>query len=350
MVAKGSVTGRRSDSMPIATVQMRRAELLSLDLPGALIAEIRDWPGTLEENQVRRHPGRATQVMPAIDELILAGLVQAAPVWRTSRNWFVGKPDNPPGGQTIVSQTRMLYGADEAATYLRHRDGTAVNGFRVRHNSAMSQDHRKKKPHRSHTGQLDDVVTDLLLHGFALRSGHRDRTQYKGLPQLAPDAVMTAKVAAGTVEVIYIDSLLEGGVRLDVQDKLAIHLNNAARGGERMIILECRTRHGAEIAREEGARLVRERGLALPVLGLVSPVPSLTFAVRALANDFPGRFVTVEFYVEYERSARFPTRIRNKLRKYIAYAQSGSKFPVCLITETDQAEQFVLGGVVKVRV
>ena len=342
MVAKRSATGRRSDSKPLTTVQMERAELLSLDLHGALFAEIRDWHGTLEENAVRRHPDRASQVKPAIDELILAGMVQAEPVWRTSKNWFLGNPDNPPGGQTVVSQTRMLYGADEAATFLRNRDGTAVNRFRNRHNGALNQDHREKRPHRSHTGQLDDVVSDLFIRGFTVRSGHRDRIQYRGLPQLAPDAILTAKIPLGTVAVEYVDALLEGGVRLNVERVLGPHFHDAAKGQERLIVLECRNGRSARIAGEETRRLARLLGVAVPVLIVADPIQSLANATQKLAQAFEKQFTTVDFLVEYERAARIPTRIRKKLRKYVQYAAQGYRFPLGVITETDQAERFVL--------
>ena len=342
MVAKGKATGRESDSLPITTLQMARAELLSLDPHGALFAEIRDHPGTLEENAVRRHPDRASRVTLAVDELIQAEMVRAAPVWRTSRNWFVGNPDNLPRDQKIVSKTRMLYGADEGAKYLFNRDGTAVIGFRHRHDGALNQDHREKRPHRNHTGQLDDVMTSLMLQGFVLRSGHRDRIQYRRLSQLAPDLVMTAKIALGTFVVAQVDSLLEGGVRLDVGQVLGRHLCDAAGGNKRLIILECRTERSAGIAKEEANRLIREQGAPVPVLVVADPVQSLADATQRLVKAIPGHFATMDFLVEYERAARVPSRIREKLRKNAEYSAQGYRFPVAFITETDRAERFVL--------
>ena len=331
-----------SGSKPMTTDQMSRAELVSLDPHGALISEINDWPGTVDENAVRRRPNKANLVLPAIGDLIQAKLVRVVPVWRTSRNRFLKDPERLPRGEFVVGRARMLYHADDAATYLHNRDGFAVNGLRLRHNGALNQDHRERRPHRSHTGQLDDVVTDLTLQGFTLRSGRRDRVQYRGLPQLAPDAVMTAKVALGTVAVVYIDALLEGGVKLNVQRVLAPHLYETARGAERLVIMECRNDRSARIAREEAIRLVRENGTSLWALAVSRPLPSLSSGVQALAENFPDQFITVEFFIEYERSARHPERVRKKLWGYVEYAKHGHQFPLIFITETDQVERFVL--------
>ena len=342
MATEIMTVGPAPRSQPITTVQMARAELLSLDLHGALFSEIQDWPGTLDENAVRRHPGQAGQVRRAIQDLIHAEMVQFVPVWRTSGNLFLGDPGSPPGGQRVLNEAQMLYFADEAATYLLNRDGLAVNGLRKRHNGALNQDHRERRRHRNHTGQLDDVVTDLMLRRFTVRSGRRDRINLRGLPQLVPDAIITARFTRSTISVVHIDALLEGGVQLDVQRGLAHHLRAAAGGADRLIVLECRSDHSVGIAQEEAARLVEERGLSLPVLAVGSPFLSLNSTAEALANAFPDRFITVDFSGEYERSARSPGRIRDKLRLSMEYAMRGHQISLIFITETDKAERFVL--------
>lgn len=139
-------------------------------------------------------------------------------------------------------------------------------------------------------------MTDLLLRGFTVRSGRRDRLNLRGLPQLAPDAIITARVTRSTIAVVRIDALLEGGVRLGVQQGLTHHLRAAVGGADRLIVLECRSDHSAGIAQEEATRLVEERGLSLPVLAVGRPFLSLNSTAEALANAFPDRFITVEFF------------------------------------------------------
>ena len=323
--------------------RMKLAELLCQDPWAWLLSQIQEWPGAVDENLVRRYTGAHKPLVErALDELLQRELVQFMPARRTSRNRFIGDPVSLDERERVVRQVRMFYLAEKAGTFLHHRDGVASNGPISRHNSAMNQDHRKVRPHRSHTGQLDDAVTSLMLQGYDVRSGRRDLVHAPGLPQLVPDALLTAVVANVPFSLMRIDATLETEVVSALKDRLFPMLNAMYQSDRQVVVLVCHDQRMASLAQAEGDAWVRLLESPHRVLAVTAQDISDMSALRKLPKSLWRLFRVVRFFVEYERSARYRRRIRAKLLSYILLTKAGRTFPLLFITETDAAERFVM--------
>ena len=325
------------------TERMKLAELLCSDPHNWLFSQIQDWPGAVDENLIRRYAGpHKGLVEQALEEMLQLELVQFGLAWRTSRNLYIADLAKLKKGETEVGQVRMFYLAKMAGRHLHRRDQVAANGPTSRHDSAMNQDRREVRPHLSHTGQLDDVVTSLMLQGFDIRSGRRDLVQPAGLPQLVPDAVLTAVVAYVPFGLVYLHATVDSEVTPSIKDQLLPVLSVPAGPDGYVVVLVCNTRRLAALAQAEADAWVRPVESRQRVLAVTEQDVSDMSAYRKLPDSLRGLFRVVKFFVEYERSARFRDRIRDKLMSYVALAKNGHVFPLLFITEKDLAERFVL--------
>ena len=323
--------------------RLKRAELLCLDPYAWLLSQVQEWPGAVDENLVRRYTGAHKPLVErALDELLLWEFMQFRPARRTSRNRFVGDLASLDEGERVVRQVRMFYLGGRAGAFLHHRDGVASNSATARHNSAMNQDHRKVRPHRSHTGQLDDVVTSLMLQGYDIRSGRRDLVHAPGLPQLVPDAVLTTVVANVPFSLMRIETTLDAEVVSALKDRLFPMLNSMYESDRQVFVLVCHDQRLASLAQAEGDAWVRLLESPHQVLAVTAQDVSDMRAFTKPPKSLWRLFRVVRFFVEYERSARYRERIRAKLLSYVLLAKAGRKFALLFITETDAAERFVV--------
>lgn len=323
--------------------RMKLAELMCFDPHSWLFSQIQDWPGAVDENLIRRYAGpHKGLVEQALEEMLQLELVQFGPVWRTSKNSFITDLAKLKKGDIEMDQVRMFYLAKMAGRHLHRRDQVAPNHPTSRHDSAMNQDRREVRPHLSHTGQLDDVVTSLMLQGFDIRSGRRDLVQPEGLPQLVPDAVLTTVVAGVPFSLVHLDATIDVEVSPGIKDRLFPVLNVQDGPDRYVVVLVCNTRRLATLAQAEADAWVRLLESRQRVLAVTAQDVSDMSAYRKLPDSLRGLFRVVRFFVEYERSARFRDRIRDKLVSYMELAKNGHVFPLLFITEKDQAEWFVL--------
>ena len=324
-----------------------QAELLLRPFHGLLFAEIRDYLGTTDQNMMRRHPGGKGRITPALTNLTLVGLVCSVPVLRTSRNRIIGRDGLLWDGETVTEPLQMYYPGMFAPNFLHDRDGTTMNTLRNRRDEAMNQDHREKNPHRIHTVQSDDVFSVLHIDGQFMRSGQRHEVNQRGLPQLKPDAVMTSRVREGPVVVQFIDSRKSPEAREAAQHLILPHIEAARVDEYPPVLLICRNRFLAEHARLAAMDLAEQHRAALQVMAEERGHYEIGPPIAGHPDWF--RYITsvVDFFVEYERSARTPRRIMRKLGLYFNAAKRGydfygRKLRVAFITETAQAERTVV--------
>ena len=345
---EGRNGGQNGERERITTLPMARAELLSWEPHRSLFNHIREWSGAVDENLGKLFGDTPGEAETALQDLFRAGLVQFKPVWRTSRNIFLQHPHSVPRGQKIVRQVRMFYVDKDAGAYLRIRDGLAHNYLTPRHNGALNQDHRAERPHRSHTGQLHDVVTSLILAGNSIYSGRRDRRDVPLLQKLAPDAMLPAVVPKADVHHYKIEGEAIEQIMPVVQKLVTDHCRQepAPTVGPLCTLL-CRDKAVAQDAQYVAAVVLRQNGLVngrdmgpafLTLDDIDRPAASSTLA---LLEAFPLYFSNTPLNLEYERSARTPRRVRKKLRYYFECAKEGDERALAFITESDSVESFV---------
>ena len=353
---------------PKTTPRMARAELLAPDLSWKLLSHFDEWPGAIPENAEKHFPGKTGQVRGVLASLTDAGLLTSVPVLRTTNGrlapWPHQKPTDAaeveskepeskssPAGQDATPKrggrlVNMTYITDEAATFFLNRDGVAVLGTRHRTDGAINQDHRLRRPHRNHTGQLDLVLTTLASLGFPVRSGRRNLMDFPGIGRVAPDAVMTAGVPLGLVCITDLSAPSSAEYRRMIPDALHGYLSRAAINFpddllQRHLII-CPIVSDVRWSHEHLPLVGESAGVPIEVLALCGSDSRLRIFPRPLPEGHCRLGIPIDFCVEYERSARTPRRIRRKLRNWVLLAKRGYHFPLLFISETDKVEETVV--------
>ena len=98
-----------------------------------------------------------------------------------------------------------------------------------------------------------------------------------------------------------------------------------------------------ERMREESARrlsrIARDYDVPLQVLAILEGIVTVLDAAPGKPDFIRPLFMSIHWYVEYERSATTPAAIRDKLRKYFRVVSRGYDCSVIVICETDRAAE-----------
>ena len=228
----------------------------------AIFRDVHDFPGATDYNLAARH-GPVLRVGRALDDAIRMELLDPVHCYGTSRGRLLYDPESVYNDEEITSSFRMLYLGPAAGGYIQRRDRVPPNRSVGRHDASKRQDHRRVRPHRSHTIGLDDVVTGLRLAGYQVRSGRRDLVDSlplpagvrwphgKRLPQLVPDAVLRTDVFYGEALVQRVTENWGRRIITGVRDLLAPYLAGPEEPQHR-VLLVCPNPSMVKMIREEG--------------------------------------------------------------------------------------------------
>ena len=296
---------------------MRRIEALDGVLATRTLNSATHWSGITQQQLVDMFNESSPRVAGILEILSKADLLTAVPVW-VLRGGELVSGEEPEATEEVVRQFHMYYGSDESAIYVARRDGVKLARVRARFREDIRGDHNEVRPKRRHTLQFNDCVVALTRGKYDISAGYRGCVYLPGA-QAVPDARMLARISLGEYLTEFVKGLpltetgpMARAVRSEVRSMLGKYLPVSDELG-RLLVL-CQSEVTVGIVREEA------KAFGIPVIAktinrvvVEPPLEDEAVIARELLVDR-------DIFVEYERSAKTPVEIRDKLMVYFRLA------------------------------
>ena len=249
-------------------------------------------------------------------------------------------------GALPAPKFHMNYISVEGTIFIGHRDAISLATIRRRVQEDIRKDHNGYAPQLHHTLQQNDCIVAMLRHGYIVSAGYRGALYLPGGQQLVPDALLTADLCLGE----FPTELMRGGhgirwsgqggaEREEIRRQLGQYVPEARRLGGLSVACLCENEAVIEVTREEAANIARDYYVALHALVFLENAVAVGDAAPGRPDFIRTLYVTIQWYVEYERSATTPVAVRHKLMPYFRAVRRGYRCPVIFICETDRAAE-----------
>ena len=243
-------------------------------------------------------------------------------------------------------QFHMNYISTEGTIIIEHRDVSSLNAIRRRVNEDVRKDHNGYAPQLTHTHQQNECIVSMLLHGYFVSAGYRGSLYLPGGQQLVPDFRLTAHLGMGEFPTEFmrgaprVRSSRQGmAEREEIRRQLVQHIPEVRRLGELIVACICENEAVVDVTKEEAGNIARDYDVPLQVLPMLEGIVTVLDAAPGMPDFIRPLFMSIEWYVEYERSATTPAAIRDKLMKYFRVVRRGDDCSVIVICETDRAAE-----------